>query len=37
MVILKGMAPQTDCQKRPFVATDGVDTLLRPRMMCMTL
>ena len=36
MVILKGMAPQTDCQKCPFVATDGMDTLLRP-MMCMAL
>ena len=37
MVIFKGMEPQTDCQKCPFVATDGADTLLRPRMMCMAL
>ena len=37
MVILKGMKPQTDCQKCPFMATDGADTLLRPRMMCMAL
>ena len=37
MVILKGMVPQTDCKKCPFVATDGMDTLLRPRMMCMAL
>ena len=37
MVIFKGMESQTDCQKCPFVATDGADTLLRPRMMCMAL
>ena len=37
MVIFKGMEPQTDCKKCPFVVTDGADTLLRPRMMCMAL
>ena len=37
MVIFKGMEPQTDCKKCPFVATDGADALLRPRMMCMAL
>ena len=36
MVIFKGMEPQTDCQKCPFMATDGADTLLRP-MMCVAL
>ena len=35
MVILKGMAPQTDCQKCPFMATDGADTL--SPMMCIAL
>ena len=29
MVILKGMEPQTDCRKCPFMATDG--------MMCLAL
>ena len=29
MVILKDMEPQTDCQKCPFMATDG--------MMCLAL
>ena len=36
MVVLKGMEPQTDCQKCPFMATDGTDTLLSP-MMCLAL
>ena len=36
MVIFKGMEPQTDCRKCPFVALDGMDTLLSP-MMCMAL
>ena len=36
MVVLKGMEPQTDCRKCPFVASDGTDTLLSP-MMCMAL
>ena len=36
MVALKEMAPQTDCRKCPFMATDGTDTLLSP-MMCMAL
>ena len=35
MVILKGMEPQTDCQKCPFMATDGVDEL--SPMMCIAL
>lgn len=35
MVILKGMAPQTDCQKCPFMATDGADEL--SPMMCIAL
>ena len=35
MVVLKGMEPQTDCQKCPFIATDGIDTL--SPMMCMAL
>ena len=33
MIALKDMEPQTDCQKCPFMATDG----LRPRMMCLAL
>ena len=33
MIAIKGMAPQTDCQKCPFMATD---TLLSP-MMCLAL
>lgn len=36
MVALKGMELQTDCQKCPFMATDGADTLLSP-MMCVAL
>ena len=36
MIALKGMEPQTDCQKCPFMATDGTDTLLSP-MMCIAL
>ena len=36
MVALKEMAPQTDCRKCPFMATNGTDTLLSP-MMCMAL
>ena len=35
MVIFKGMEPQTDCQKCPFMATDGADTL--SPMMCIAL
>lgn len=35
MVILKGMEPQTDCQKCPFMATDGADEL--SHMMCLAL
>ena len=35
MVILKGMEPQTDCQKCPFMATDGADKL--SPMMCIAL
>ena len=37
MVVLKGMAPQTDCQKCPFMATDGADTSLLSPMMCLAL
>ena len=37
MVALKEIEPQTDCRKCPFMTTDGTDTLLRPRMMCMAL
>ena len=40
MIAIKGMAPQTDCRKCPFMATDcrkdGTDTLLSP-MMCFAL
>ena len=36
MIAIKGMEPQTDCSKCPFMATDGADTLLSP-MMCMAL
>ena len=36
MVVIKGMEPQTDCQKCPFMATDGTDALLSP-MMCVAL
>ena len=35
MVILKGMEPQTDCQKCPFMATDITDKL--SPMMCLVL
>ena len=35
MVIFKGMEPQTDCQKCPFMATDGADKL--SPMMCIAL
>ena len=35
MVILKGIEPQTDCQKCPFMATDVTD-ILSP-MMCLIL
>ena len=35
MIILKGMEPQTDCQKCPFMATDGADKL--SPMMCIAL
>ena len=27
MIALKGMKLQTDCQKCPFMATDGIDKL----------
>ena len=37
MVVLKGMEPQTDCQKCPFMATDGADTSLLSPMMCLAL
>ena len=37
MVVLKGMEPQTDCQKCPFMATDGADTSLLSHMMCLAL
>lgn len=36
MIAIKGMESQTDCQKCPFMATDGKDTLLSP-MMCLAL
>ena len=36
MIALKGMELQTDCQKCPFMATDGTDALLSP-MMCVAL
>ena len=36
MVAIKGMELQTDCQKCPFMATDGTDALLSP-MMCLAL
>lgn len=35
MVVFKGIEPQTDCQKCPFMATDVADEL-RP-MMCLAL
>ena len=35
MVAIKGMELQTDCQKCPFMATDGAD-ILSP-MMCIAL
>ena len=37
MVILKGMEPQTDCRKCPFMATDVADTSLLSPMMCLAL
>lgn len=37
MVVLKDMEPQTDCQKCPFMATDGADTSLLSPMMCLAL
>ena len=36
MIVIKDMEPQTNCQKCPFMATDGTDTLLSP-MMCLAL
>ena len=36
MIAIKGMEMQTDCQKCPFMATDGTDALLSP-MMCVAL
>ena len=35
MIALKGMKLQTDCQKCPFMATDGIDKL--SPMMCIAL
>ena len=35
MIAIKGMEIQTDCQKCPFMATDGADKL--SPMMCMAL
>lgn len=36
MIAIKGMELQTDCQKCPFMAIDGADTLLSA-MMCVAL